>query len=84
MSTQTGKEKKLESSEEKPNLSILLLVFSGETFSREFPSLPHRDEGSLQPRGDDRAEQKSSGVQADDSIYFSTVEVGYRVRGQTI
>jgi len=37
-------------------LAILLLVFSGDAFSREFPYLPDGDEGGLQPRGDDRAE----------------------------
>jgi hypothetical protein len=58
------------------HLAVLLLVFSREAFSRKFPSLPHGDEGGPQPQGDDRAEQKSSGIQTDDNIYLATLRLG--------
>ena len=65
-------------------LGVFLLVFNIDAFARKFSSLPHGNEGGPQPQGDDRAEQKASGIQTDNYIYFATLKVVDRVRGQAV
>ena len=70
--------------EKESHLSVFLVVFRKVAFPWQLSFLPSGDKSCLQLGCDDGAEQETSGFQRDDYVYFSTVKVRYRVRGQTM
>lgn len=64
--------------------AVLLLVAGGDRLSGEFARLPHRNECRSQPQRNDRPEQKSASIEANDNVDLFGRRAFQRVRGNVV